>query len=340
MNLTIQNTGDDTLKIIDFTSLDTLFRSGINLPAQINPSQQLVAPTYFHSGKGGSFTGKFTIRSNDPDEDPFYVSTSASAYSPNIMKLENATAVTGGVAEIFVSIENNDPFSAFQLDINFPSGLTIILDSTKLTNRSQDHALNKGFVSGNKYRFFAYSPTKKDFFQNDGSVLRILCTVSGGVGSYPLQIQNPIIGNEQGENLLSSSVNGTLTVGNPVLVKSKIWLEGPYQTGGSMATILRSDGVMPKTSPYSDERIVESIPLDITDWVCIELRSSSSGPAVVKRSFFVRNDGYIVDENGTTALNNAGSCWRRVLPCYPAPQSPCCNERQSGFIKQQYRHIL
>jgi hypothetical protein len=80
----------------------------------------------------------------------------------------------------------------------------------------------------------------------------------------------------------------------------KVWLEGPYQTGGSMTTALKTAGFIPTTSPYADARTVTAVPDGITDWGSVELRSSASGPSVAQRSFFLRSNGSIVDTDGTT----------------------------------------
>jgi hypothetical protein len=58
---------------------------------------------------------------------------------------------------------------------------------------------------------------------------------------------------------------------------------------------------IPKTAPYcEDPRKVETIPRSIVDWVLVELRSTPDGPAVASRSAFLRNDGYVVGEDGVT----------------------------------------
>ncbi|MBU4445989.1 MAG: hypothetical protein L6422_06615, partial [Candidatus Marinimicrobia bacterium] len=93
--------------------------------------------------------------------------------------------------------------------------------------------------------------------------------------------------------------NGTVTVGE-VLAKVKIWLEGPYQAGGSMTTSLNTGGYIPTTSPYSDGRTVSSVPNGITDWIFVELRSTPGGTAVGRESFFIKSDGNIADIDGST----------------------------------------
>ena len=300
VNLTVQNVGNDTLRITSFTPNAASFWKDASFPLTINASQQTVVPTHFHSGTPGSYSGKFRVRSNDPDEDPYDITLLGTAYSPNTMEAQNASCVDGGYVDLYVDIENNDDFTAFQLDLSIPSPLTVILDLCKLTSRSQGHMLGKAHVSGNTYRFLAYSSSSELFTGSSGAVLRVGCSVSGDAGTYAIIIEDPVISDASSQNILSGSSNGTLTLNGAALAKAKVFLEGPYQSGSSMTTSLKAGGYIPTTSPYSDSRFVDPIPADIVDWVFVELRSTPTGSAVSSRSFFLKSNGSIVDEDGTT----------------------------------------
>ena len=79
---------------------------------------------------------------------------------------------------------------------------------------------------------------------------------------------------------------------NPVAanLKLKVFLQGPYTSSGSMTTTLQSSGLIPPTSPYNDignnsqfynsstckVMVPYSIPSGITDWVQVEIRSSTT----------------------------------------------------------------
>jgi hypothetical protein len=87
-----------------------------------------------------------------------------------------------------------------------------------------------------------------------------------------------------------------------VLVETKLFLEGPYDAlGDTMNTDLRDNDIIPTTSLFSeDPRTVASIPENITDWVLVQLRISDTGAAVASMSAFLRNDGLVVADDGTT----------------------------------------
>lgn len=87
-----------------------------------------------------------------------------------------------------------------------------------------------------------------------------------------------------------------------VLAKLKIFLDGPFtDQGDSMLTQLRVNNYIPLTSPYlQDQRTVTSIPFGVVDWVLIELRSLASGGTVGYRSAFLKSNGMIVGDDGST----------------------------------------
>jgi hypothetical protein len=129
------------------------------------------------------------------------------------------------------------------------------------------------------------------------AVLTVLFNVTAAGGfSFDMDIAD----NDANENPYDISITGTGT--QPyVVAKLKAWLEGPYQTGSGMTTLLKTAGSIPATSPYADGRTVALVPDGVTDWISMELRSAPSGPSEAQRSFFLKSDGSVVDTDGTTA---------------------------------------
>ncbi len=79
-----------------------------------------------------------------------------------------------------------------------------------------------------------------------------------------------------------------------VLISIKICLEGAYRNG-TMDDALANAGLIPTTSPYGDGRTVSAVPTGIVDWILVQLLADIEGPVVAARSFFLRQDGYLVD---------------------------------------------
>jgi len=87
-----------------------------------------------------------------------------------------------------------------------------------------------------------------------------------------------------------------------VLMEAKVLLEGPYSASGdTMKWNLRKTRLVPSTSPYAeDRRTVTSVPNAIVDWVLIQLRYVPNGPTIASKSAFLRKDGRIVTDDGST----------------------------------------
>lgn len=103
-----------------------------------------------------------------------------------------------------------------------------------------------------------------------------------------------------------------------LLVKARVWLEGAYNIGThQMNTSLKTANVLPIAQPYFNipwnytgtEAVANAnaIPVNIVDWVLVELRSATSPTTIVaRRAAWLRNDGVIVDIEGTEGVKFYG----------------------------------
>jgi len=94
-----------------------------------------------------------------------------------------------------------------------------------------------------------------------------------------------------------------------LLVDVKVFLEGPYDNAAhNMNIALNKGGYLPFKDPYSQGETVDSIPSsDIVDWVLVELRDKTNASTVIaSRAGFIKNNGEIVDINGSRKLNFNG----------------------------------
>jgi len=92
-------------------------------------------------------------------------------------------------------------------------------------------------------------------------------------------------------------------------VSAKVFLEGPFDTG-SMLTTLLSSGHLPLVHPYGGapwnyggSESVTSIPGSVVDWILVEIRSSTEASSIVaNRAAFVKSDGNVVDLDGISPV--------------------------------------
>ena len=105
-----------------------------------------------------------------------------------------------------------------------------------------------------------------------------------------------------------------------------VLLEGPFN-GIDMNTDLRDNGVLPLSQPfntypfwYTGSENVGSIPINVVDWVLIELRDSdnpanaNASSIFEKQAAFLLSDGSIVDLDGSSPLTYTTSYDQKMYP--------------------------
>ena len=97
-----------------------------------------------------------------------------------------------------------------------------------------------------------------------------------------------------------------LIISEGVVIKAKIFLEGPYNAANhNMNNSINN--IIPLTSPYSaDARTASNKPSTAVDWVLVQLRDQTSPSTVVaSRSAFLNSDGNLIDDNATSGISIA-----------------------------------
>ncbi|MBN2105229.1 DUF5060 domain-containing protein [bacterium] len=110
---------------------------------------------------------------------------------------------------------------------------------------------------------------------------------------------------------LPSQSDWAVAVGFGCTLKSRIFLEGAYESSSSQMRLdLNTGDEVPLTAPYEEDlRTVEEIPSGVVDWVLVQLRETASGDAVISRSSFLHQDGRVVADDGIT-----GQIWLEIDP--------------------------
>jgi hypothetical protein len=208
----LSNTGNDTLFVNDFFSLESYFWNDTSLPQSIPPFDSLTFNLKFHNINKGQYSTKFTIRSNDPDEDPFYIDALASSFAPNYILIQNAEAFVGDTVTLKIDVNNYEQFYDFQVDLDFPDSLTYVTNSASLTNRKQDHIIFENILSPNKIRFFSYSASHLPFLGDSGTVALINFVVRNDTGTFPLDLSGGILYDSNTQNIIRGIIDGEIYV--------------------------------------------------------------------------------------------------------------------------------
>lgn len=132
----------------------------------------------------------------------------------NILILHDASGYPSTVVSIDLEIINDDPFVGFQLDIPMNEGFVFVQGSASLNPERQiDHILEADMYPGtNLLRLLSVSFTNASFNGNSGIVATFSLMAPMQTGVYSLEIQDGIIGNIQTHNILTQTVNATITI--------------------------------------------------------------------------------------------------------------------------------
>jgi len=212
-SLEIKNVGLDTLLISQIEFSDTAFSIDINLPVEIPPGDSNTLTVSFSPYVKGDFTETMTIHSNDPNESYLDVILNGSAYYLNTMYVEDVYCSIHDTIDLFVSVDNFEPFVGFQFDLVFPDIMACLLDSISLTERAQDHILIKNLINPTRVRIISFSLLQTPFLGTTGPIVHFSFVVNTDhEGNYPLMLESAILADSLSQNILQSVQNGTLYV--------------------------------------------------------------------------------------------------------------------------------
>lgn len=134
----------------------------------------------------------------------------------NIMVFHGDSVAIGEAANVTLEIENIDLFSAFQFDMVIPIGFSYVNNSAELSDRKADHSLIVSLIGSDTLRVIAFSPSNSSFSGHYGEMLHFSLNTSSTPGTYNLETNNCIIGDNQGNNIITNVVNGHVFVSFPV----------------------------------------------------------------------------------------------------------------------------
>ena len=150
----------------------------------------------------------------------------------------------------------------------------------------------------------------------DGAAVAYKGTDFGVVNfGFPLETVTDVATREQLIcNALDFLVFDDATVAcNSTTIRAKVFLQGPY-SGALMTTSLQTNGMIPLSQPYNTAPFnyagvesVTNIPPNVVDWVLIEVRDPTNDSNILaQRACFLRNDGELLDVDGTVGVRFAG----------------------------------
>jgi len=211
-SFTIFNYGNQLLHVdsvnIDNPYFEVIGSNTFDIPAYGSYTIQV----RFNSVVKDTYNNVLTIVSNDPDEPYYTVSLYAIAFAVNELHVGDIFAFSGDTVTLTCSINNMEPFVGFQFDMLLPEPMYYIDASASLSSRAVDHNVSVALINGDTLRVIAYSSTNTPFTGNDGDILYLDFYIEGVAGYYPIIVDNVIIADSSGANILSDYYNGELEI--------------------------------------------------------------------------------------------------------------------------------
>lgn len=198
---------------------------------------------------------------------------------------------------------------------NWNGGWTaVIISSPELTSYVEKPAILRWTVQHQSTYY--YTGSGPGFYVDDFSITNVKSgtwsTLASNISAPPYSVNVPSSGNylfrvrpQYNSTWWDYSDVEVVSVELPatVTLQGKLFLEGAYQSGASMHTQLRNNSLVPLTSPYAEApATAASIPSTTTDWVLLQLYEADGTTLAQSRSAFLRNDGQLINEDGTAPL--------------------------------------
>jgi len=190
----INNSGSAPLTISRITFDNGNMSIKEALPLVIAPWESQTVDVVYGSVVQEPFEATMNIYSNDPEQRMKTVTVSGSRFAPNYLSVNIPTVVPNGNLKVNVSIDNYDPITGIQFDMEYPGQyFESFENNVRLTTRAIGMTVVSHVVGNNTLRFFCYFMTGNSITAGSGKVMTILMKQKEGsvpVGDYNLTVKN------------------------------------------------------------------------------------------------------------------------------------------------------
>lgn len=207
----LHNTGNEPLLISSIVSTDSQFTSAYASGVQVEAGQSAWMSIEFTPASKGTKTAQLIIRSNDPDRPTETIQLTALAYAVNQLHIGSISGSSSTSQTLEVSINNMEPFTGFQFDLQLPDVL-VFKDGGARVFRADGHSVLVNKINGNMLRVIGYSASNKAFVGVEGKVLELDFLLDGNSGYYNMPVSNVIIADNAGANILSNAYGNSAIV--------------------------------------------------------------------------------------------------------------------------------
>ncbi len=230
--VTATNTGTGTLNINDITT---------DIPGlSVEASEKSVAPggsttlhlTYSPTVRAKQIAGRFTVESNSVGRAPFVRVTSV-PFSVNEIHVGDAEGISDSEVTVSVRMNNMEPITGTEMTFTLPAELEYVEDSLTPSERAVGLSGVSNFGKDRKLRLILYNVDNEAVEGDDGELLSFKLKLTGRSGRYRLQPEKVILSNAGGENMVSATTSGYVTISSPTLSASSRFEIGNVPLSGT-----------------------------------------------------------------------------------------------------------
>ena len=137
-------------------------------------------------------------------------------WSQNTFEISSETVDINTEFSLSVDLDNSVAITAFQFDISYNETALELNTGHSLTSRAENHSITASNIGNNTIRVIVYSSNNEVVDVGTGTILNLNFTSQNLPGTYNINISNIVLSDASGQELESSSINGSVTVIGPI----------------------------------------------------------------------------------------------------------------------------
>lgn len=212
--VSIRNTGNETLNVSEITSTSVLFKASPTSMA-IAAGQQKTLSIEYSPQQYGSDQADITLVS-DASNGNQTIHVTAAPFSVNTLSVTGASGKAGDEVTIHVSMQNMEPIVAAQCSFTLPEALKYVAGSAVLSGRSTNGSHQISATNQNdKLSFFVHSATNAALSGSEGELFTFRLLLDGTGGDYQLEPEDVLLSNVDGRDMTSAVSGAKIRIAAP-----------------------------------------------------------------------------------------------------------------------------
>ena len=218
MSLEVANEGNAPLTL-DAVDLEAPFSLVDALPVVVDAEGSTTLTVAVSTTSKTTAAATFTVVSDDPAplRNAQSFDASVNVFAVNELHLGGENVVLGEPFEVTLAANNMESFSAFQLDVVLPEGVSLVAESEVWSGRESDHMLALSQVGPNTVRLLGFSPSNAEFSGADGELCTFQLLSNEAANSVALGVDNGLMSNVALGDVMSAAYGLTLSQAYPAI---------------------------------------------------------------------------------------------------------------------------